>query len=198
MSVGQVQEQVSIIRSMIERSRRETAESGLCFVWMGVISLAAVLAIDRLEAYDHTRLVLPALLATLVGNGVVGYLVVSRAQQRAGARSYSSSICYGVWFACAVPAVIAVFVLPLLRVYPWSAVPVVAPLMLGIGVFASGMILEFPPLSWSSLAWWGGAVAMVFAHGTPRALIMAGVILLGWILPGLLLNREYQRAAGKQ
>jgi hypothetical protein len=193
MTNDQVQQQIEIIRSMIEKSRLETAESGRFFIWMGVISIVAVFTIGSLETSGLSHLVLPALIIMLVASGVVGYLAVAVRLKRERVRSYPATICYSVWLACAAPATIVTLLLPLLGVYPWNLVPVLAALLVGIAVFSSGVIFESSGVKWSALAWWGGAVAMALVHGTPRMFIMMAVILLGWILPGSVLNRVYRR-----
>ncbi len=192
MTANQVQEQLSIIRAMIEKSRRETAESGHFFIWIGLIGAATVFAIRGLEAAGLHRLIVPALAVFLVANGVAGYLTVARRQKRARVRSYPSAICYRVWFACAVPVAIVVFLFPALGVYPWSLVPVLAALIMGIGVFSAGAIFEVRAITWSSLAWWGGSVAMALVSGWPRGIVMVVVLLLGMVLPGVILNRQYR------
>jgi hypothetical protein len=196
MTDERVQEQLSIIRSMVEKSRRETAESGAFFIWLGVIGIVTVFAIRALELSGLSHLTIPFLVVVLVANGVVGYFTVSRRQKRAGARSYVATICYTVWFACAVPILIVTFLLPALGAYPWSLVPVLAALFMGIGVFATGSIFEVPAITWSSLAWWGGAVAMAAIEGPARAIVMAAAILLGMVLPGAILNRRYRGQRG--
>jgi hypothetical protein len=196
MTGDQVQEQLSIIRTMVEKSRRETAESGAFLIWLGVIGIVTVFAIRGLELSGLSHLTIPFLALVLVVNGVVGYFTVTRRQKRARARSYPATICYTVWLACGVSIVIVAFVLPSLGAYPWNLVPVLAALFMGIGVFSTGAIFEVPAITWSSLAWWGGAVAMAVIEGPPRAIVMASAILLGMILPGAILNRRYRERRG--
>jgi hypothetical protein len=197
MTGDQVQEQLSIIRTMVERSRRETADSGAFLIWLGVIGIVTVFAIRGLEMGGLSHLTIPFLAVVLVANGVVGYFTVTRRQSRAGARSYLAKVCYTVWFACAVPIVIVAFLLPALGAYPWSLVPVLAALFMGIGVFSTGAIFEVPAITWSGLAWWGGAVAMAAIDGPARAFVMAIAILLGMIVPGAILNRRYRERRGE-
>jgi hypothetical protein len=95
-----------------------------------------------------------------------------------------------------VPAFIVTFVLPALDVYSWSLAPVLSSLFIGVGVFSSGVIFESMPIVGCSLAWWAGAIAMAFAQGTPRVLTMIGIILVGWVLPGLILHVRYKNRSG--
>ncbi len=193
MTGEQVREQLAIIEAMVARSRRETAESGHFFIWIGLIGIVTVFIIRWLESGAHARLALPALAAVFVANGVVGYLALAVRQKRTGARSYPASVCSSVWLGCGTAALVAVVLLPALGAIPWSLAPALAALIMGVGVLATGSIFEVPAIAWSSLVWWGGSVAMALVSGASRAYVMAVVLLLGMVVPGIILNR---RSAG--
>jgi len=193
VSDASIQEQLGIIRSMIEQSRHETAESGHFFIWMGVLSAIAALVIRALEGALLGHLIIPVLAVTALSNGVLGYVLIARRRRAARARSYPGTVYSGVWLACGMVALMIVFLLPHLHAIPWELVPVLVSLVVGIGVFSSGVIFEARVVTWSSLAWWGGAIVMSQLHGGDRAYVMAAVILLGWVLPGVVLNRNYRR-----
>ena len=192
MTNEDIKQNLAIIKDMVAKARRETAESGQFFIWLGVFSLFVVVIINRLEVWGHDRYVLPVLLATLVVCGLIGYFTVNRKARKQKAESYPKTVCYSVWFACSIPVCIVMFVFPLLDVYSWNLTPVLSTLILGIAVFSTGVVFESTAIVWCSTAWWAGAVAMVFVTGSPRVFIMMGIILLGWILPGLILNRRYK------
>ncbi len=197
MTTDHVQERLSIIQEMIDRSRRETAESGRFFVWIGLISIVAVFVVRWIEATGLTQLVLPALAVVLVANGVVGYAAIARRQKMVGARSYPAAVSTALWFACGVAVALALFLFPVLGVYRWDQTPVLAALIMGVGAFASGSVFETPIIAWSSIAWWGGAVALALVDSAwPRGFIMAAVLLLGMVVPGLVLDRQYARQRG--
>jgi len=193
---NQVQEQLAIIRAMVERSRRETAESGAFFKWIGIIGIIAVLVISGLEAGGLSHVVVAVVLAVFLASGVVGYLTVARRQRSAGARSYPATICGSVWIACSVPAIIVLFLFPLLGAYGWNLGVVIAALFMGVGAFVSGVVLEVRAVIWSSLAWWSGAVAMALVQGPLRTVVMVVVLLLGMVFPGMVLNRLYRERRG--
>lgn len=197
MQAEEARNQLLVVRRMVEKAQRETAQSGHFFIWLGVVALATVIAMDRLEALGTGRLAPTVLAVATVACGVIGYLIVTRSFARPGARSYAESVCYGIWFACGVSAVIAVLLLPSLGAYSWSLAPVLASLFMGVGLMSSGIVLETPILAWCSMAWWAGAVAMAFLEGTPKAVVMMAAIALGWILPGVVLNRTRARVRGE-
>ena len=185
-----VSEQLSVIRAMVARSRRDTAESGRFFVWLGVVALVGVAVIASLEQAGRTGLVLPSLVTMAVVSGIVGYLTLARARKRSGARSYAAAVSAFVWFGVGTVALLVAFVLPLVGAYGWSLAPVLTCLVLGIGVFSTGAIFEVPTVAWCALAWWIAGVGIVFVEGSPRAAIMACAIGVGWILPGILFGRS--------
>ncbi|MBD3349314.1 MAG: hypothetical protein GF400_09005 [Candidatus Eisenbacteria bacterium] len=190
MNKQNVQEQLEIIRAMVARSRRETAESGRFFVWLGSVALGGLVVIALLEAAGRNGLVLPTLVALAVVSGVIGYLSLARVRSRAPVRSYASTVSGLIWFAVGLANVIVALVLPLVGAYDWTLVPMLTCIILGSGVFSTGAIFEMPAVSWCAVAWWGAGVGMAFVHGPPRAILMATAIGLGWILPGILFGRE--------
>jgi hypothetical protein len=189
VSTNDVSQQLAVIRSMVERTRRETAESGRFFVWLGVVALVGVVAIATLEQIGRNTLVLPTLIGITVLSGIVGYATLARPRSRSGIRSYATTVSTFAWTACGIATVIVAFVFPLVGAYDWNLVPILTCVILGIGVFSTGAIFEIAPVAWCAFAWWGAAVGMVFVHGTPRAAIMACAIGLGWVLPGILFGR---------
>ncbi len=190
MAEHDYQEQLTVIRAMVERTRRRTAESGRFFIWLGVVALAGVVLIAGLEEAGRNELVLPALIVVAVASGVVGYLTLSRAQREARVRSYTSTVSTFVWVGVGIANLLVALVLPLTGAYGWSLVPVLTCVVLGAGVLSTGAIFELPAVAWCALAWWGAAVGMVFVHGSPRAVIMAAAIGAGWVLPGILFGRS--------
>jgi len=186
-------EQLRIIKSMVDRGRRETAESGHFFIWIGILSIVGVFAIRAIETAGRGELIVPMLAALTIGNGVLAYMAIVWARRDAGARSYATRICYSVWLACGIASIITVLPLPLLRAIPWDLVPVIVALIIGVGMFSSGVVLESRSITLSSAAWWGGAVAMALMEGGGRAYVMAAMIVIGWILPGAILNRNYRQ-----
>jgi hypothetical protein len=191
MTGNEIKEELAIIRNMIEKARSETAESGHFFIWMGIFSMVMVFIIGSLESMGKGNLFLPILIAMLVACGIIGYLTVSRRMSKAGARSYPKTVCYSVWFACSVPIVMVTFVFPLLNIYAWNLLPILSTLFIGVAVFSSGVIFESKAIVSCSFAWWGGSVAMALMT-SGRMYVMMAAIALGWILPGVILNRRYR------
>ena len=191
MQGRQIQEDLDLIKQMIEKTRRDAAQSGHYFIYMGLISLVGTVVLAILENRDLGQWVLPILILTAVANAVMGYRIAATENQHV--RTYTKTVFWHVWMACGFTALVMVFVFPAVDLYPFTAVPVLVSMLMGIGLFVSGVLLELRFLKWSSAAWWIGACLMAMVPGSYGFTIMVVVILLGWILPGYLLNRQKRR-----
>lgn len=201
MNHEQIQQDLSIIKDMIEKTKKETADSGYFFIGLGLLSIFSVIIISfleykRMEHLEH--LVVPMFLFMFFASGAIGYFTINRPEKKERVKSYPKTICYSIWFACSVPVVITGFLLPMLKIIPYSLVPVLTTLILGIGVFVTGVIFESRYIYWSSAFWWCGALAMAFVHSYWRALIMVAILMFGWVLPGIILNRQYKKYGARK
>jgi len=190
MDPNQIQQEISIIKSMIEKTRRQTAESGHFLILIGILSAIGTFAIGIFELFNLNQFDLPTLVVLVVVNGFIGYLVVEKEQKKA--KSYAKTILYNVWFACSIPIIMVVFLFPLTKVYSFQLVPILVSLFTGIIIFSAGVIYELRYIRWCSIFWWGGACLMAYIESQYQFLIMIAMIIFGFILPGIIFNRQYK------
>lgn len=188
MNHDQIQQEISIIKSMIEKTRKETAESGHLFIFMGIAAAIFVLIISLLEIYRMSQLVLPAMIVLTIINGIIGYLVVAKAAEKV--KSYPKTVVTSLWAICGLTLLMMTFLFPFLKVYSFSALGTLVSMVLGIAVFMTGVIYEMRFIIWFSLTWWLGALLMALIESKFRFLIMIATIIIGWILPGIILNKR--------
>lgn len=185
-------EQLAIIAEMVEKTRRDTAESGRFFIFTGIVSLAGTIAVGLLESAGIQRLFLPVFILLALINAAIGYLVIAGDQRRHAVKSYAKTVLWQVWLICGLTALLMMFAFPPLNICAVGAVPVLISFVLGIAVYISGIVLALPFLQWSCLAWFGGAIIIAAWPGESVVYIMAAMIILGWITPGLHLNRRFK------
>ncbi|MBN1270637.1 MAG: hypothetical protein JXB26_00045 [Candidatus Aminicenantes bacterium] len=197
MNHNQIQQEIFIIKKMIEKTKKETAESGLFFISLGIFAAIVTFTIGILEFFNLYHLVLPTLIIAAVVSGVVGYLTVTKKERKEKVKSYPKTILYGVLFSCGLSVLMIVFIFPLLKVYPWSLIPTLVSVIMGIAFFSVGIIFEFRHIQWCSVVWWVGAIILALTQNQLRFLIMIAIIILGWILPGFILNKQYKNQIRK-
>jgi len=193
MNSLQLQHEISIIRDMIAKTRRETAESGHLFITLGIVWVAVTLAIGLLEMNAVNYLIWPVLLIALVLTLVIALMIGLREGKRERVQSYPRQIFGALWIAVAIPAIFVSFVFPMTGVYEPDLVPVFVSPILGIGFFLTGIIYESKGIVYCSLSWWIGTVLMAYLGGYARLYIMIAVLIIGYIGPGLILNIQYKQ-----
>ena len=194
MDQNHIQEELTIIKNMIDKTRRETSESGNFFIAIGIYGIISTFAIAAMEEiFKLYNYILPALIGNIVLAAAVAYFFISRAEKKEKVKTYAKTVFIDTFFACGITAIMIMFLFPITKVYPFHLIPVLISLVFGITAFVSGSIFELQSLKWCSIAWWGGACLMAYAErGMLRAYIFMAIILFGWILPGLIMNRNYK------
>lgn len=195
MDQNQVAQEISIIKQMIEKTKKETAESGHLFIFMGIATVLFVLCVGLLEYFQMNRWILPAMIILTIVNGFVGFLVVMKTDKSEKVKSYPKTVVLNLWVICGLTLILITFLFPFLNVYPFSALGVLASLILGIAVFVTGVIYEMRSILWLSSAWWIGAVLLALIKGPFSFIILIATIVVGWIVPGFITNRQYKNGS---
>lgn len=195
MNQNQVAQEILIIKQMIEKTKKETAESGYLFIFMGVATVLFVLCVGLLEYFQMNRWILPAMIILTIVNGFVGFLVVKKTDKSEKVKSYPKTVVLNLWVVCGLTLILITFLFPFLNVYPFSALGVIASLILGIAVFITGVIYEMRSILWLSSAWWIGAVLLALVKGPFSFIILISSIIVGWLIPGFIINRQYKNGS---
>ncbi len=190
MNHEDIRQELAAIRSMIDRTRRQTAEFAPLFIFMGAASALFVLSLGLLELNGLFRLVRPVKVGLTLINAVAGALIVGRAIRRSGVSTYSGRVLISLWVACSATLLLITFVLPILGAIPARDIYVLVAMVFGIGTFMTGVICEMPRISWISLVWPASALIMAAVHSPWRIGVMIAAIAAGFILPGIWLHGQ--------
>jgi hypothetical protein len=199
MDQKQIEQEISVIKHMIERTRKETAESGHFFIAIGFYAILMVTAIGLLEYYQWHKWILRTLIAMPIVAGIIGYFSVTGRRNKELVKSYSKTIFYNLLFSYSIPTLMIVFLFPMLKTYSWSAVPILVSLFMGIMVISVGIIFEIRLITLFSFVWWLGAFLMaVYANQQwIRLSTMILCLTIGFIIPGFILNFKYKNGSTK-
>jgi len=196
MDEQQAREDIQLIRDMLERTRRATAESGALFIFWGiwlVLGLAGHYTVLLLQRYSW-------IWANWAFFGLTGWVVTAvysiRRGRQAQMRTYAQSATAFVSIACSIAFLLAAFVFPLLRIYSYDAIPVNIALISGIMQFVQGGLFRWPLLWAAGILWWVGAAAMAFVPGDWRGVILIPLMILGYLVPGLFFRARFRRNGG--
>jgi hypothetical protein len=192
MKQNQIQQEITIIKDMIEKTRRETAESGLLFIIPGILCILTIFLMALLEMYQLNHLFLPALLTAMAVIVITSAVIGIKEGKKERIETYAKSIFAHVWIACGICCLITGLIFPISKIYPWHFVSIIPLLFIGIAFYITGVIYKIRIIQWSALLWWFGASLLAFVEGSYRPFILIIIFLFGYILPGIILNKQYK------
>jgi hypothetical protein len=198
MNEIEAKESIELIRGMIEETKRSTAYSGDIYIVWGVATLLAVLGtylLVILKWYSYIWINW----IVFMGLGVIYSVYHGVTQERkAEAITFPGRILGRVWFACGVGLLILAFVAPLAGLYTGMMVPSVVAIVIGIGYFVTGEVVQWKLFIWLSFLWWVGGAGMMFLKTENILLVFAFLMSLGYLVPGFVLRANYKKQSREQ
>jgi len=180
------QESLRVIRETIDLAKHSFRENGFHFLlwgWLVVIASAGHYYLAEIQHYERPDMAWMIMV-------VVGIPVAFIYEWRRGKREKTDNLVrdwYGlVWLGFAISMVITI---PLAVRGGLSPIPFIL-VLIGFATFISGMLLRFTPLFIGAAVMWAGALWCMFLTPSQHLLVQAGTAVLGYLIPGYLLNVE--------
>jgi hypothetical protein len=196
MNHDQVEQEISIIRDMIEKTRKDSSRFGHLLIFMGIAAGVFLLALSILDRLGRFQWAMPVMIGMTIINGFVGSIIVKRSLKKNKVAAYPKTVFLNLWVVCSMALLLIAFVFPLFKTATANPVASFVSLILGIAIYMSGVICEMPLVQLSSLSWPAAALLMAALPSRYHILIMLTAIILGWILPGILINRLSEKRDG--
>jgi len=196
MDEQQALEEIRLIKSMLEKTRKATAESGSIFLFWGVLitlALAGNYLLAFFKKYDWIWL--DWLIVAGIG-WVYSVVYGIRRRKKDPVRTYMQAAADHLYFACGAGFLLVGIILPWLKVYSHEAITILIASLSGILFFVMGGTHEWPVLRWFGLVWWAGAVAMSFLHGNSRILLYTVLFVALFLVPSWLLRSKFKKEQG--
>jgi hypothetical protein len=195
MNDEQAREDIQIIKNMLERTRKATAESGTLFVVWGVLIALALVGnyvLVYFKKYDWEWLNWVAV--TIVG-WVYSVIYGIRRERKDPIRTYVQMAARHLYIACGTGFLLVGVALPALGVYSYEAIVVLIAAVSGILFFVMGGIYEWPFLKLAGLLWWAGAVGMSFLKRIENRMFIFIVLFIAcYLVPSFILRSRYKKA----
>lgn len=180
------QESLRVIRETIDLAKHSFHENGFHFLLWGWLVVIASVAHYYLAEIQHAERPDMAWMIMVV----VGVPVAFFYEWRRSKREKSENIVhnwYGlIWLGFGVSMVITI---PMAVRNGLSPIPFIL-VLIGFATFMSGVLLRFTPLLIGAAVMWAGALWCIFLTPSQHLLIQAGCAVLGYLVPGYLLNAQ--------
>jgi hypothetical protein len=193
MNEQEAREEIRIIRSMIDKTRRATAESAAIFIVWGILISVALIGsfvLGHFKLYQWEWL-------NWGGITVIGwiYSVVYgiKRGRTASVRTYAQNAGRHLYFACGAGFLLVGLVFPAIGAYSYDAITILISAVTGILFFVMGGIFEWPFLKAIGLGWWLGSVGMSALRPGLRTLVYTILFIAGYLIPVLILQAKHNR-----
>jgi|SRR6185312_4621316 len=182
------EQSLRVIQTMIDKTKVSVADNSFYFLLWGWLVFTGALLQYILVVFVHS-----------MANGAawtvmfIGFIVsiVRRAKHKARpVKTYVDEGLVNIWLVVTIVQVLISFVF--FKWEAWQYCYAFFILLYSIGGFLTGRLLRFPPLIWGAITCWALAILTTYVDVTTNMLVMAAAVLLGYIIPGYLLRRDYK------
>jgi len=198
MTEQDARQDIQIIKAMLEKTKRATAESGTLFIVWGVLTTLALIGnyvLAHFEKYEWEWLNWTAM-------AVIGWIFSVaygiRKARRDPARTYIQVAARHLYFSCGAAFILVGLVLPRIGIYSYEAISPLISVVSGVLFFVTGGLFEWPFLRWAGAAWWAGAIGMSFLPGNDRTLVFAVLFVAFYLIPSFVLRSKFKKAQAEK
>ncbi len=192
MDEQQARDDIKLIRDMLDRTRRSTADSGDLFIFWGVwIILALVGNYGLVFAGLHHWIWVNWAFFTFTGWAATIFHQVRRGRRERILTFVQESVAY-LSFACGIAFALAAFALPAVGVYSYGVIPIIISLVSGVYLIGLGGLLRARLMLAAGVAWWLGSVGLAFVPENWRGLGIVPLLIVGYLVPGLAFRAKFR------
>lgn len=191
MEPQQASSELSLIKKIMEDSRKINIDNGIHYIFWGVlVTIALLVNYVMLITKTYVEHIGFMWLILMVSGGIVDAIIGRRQSKTSRAETFAGKILASLWLASAVAMFMFGFVGSAMKAYnPVFICPIIAT-SLGISYFTSGAIQQIKWLQYLSFGWWTGAIVLFAFPGIHTLLIFAIMLIIFQIIPGIILKRK--------
>lgn len=180
------QESLRVIRETIDLARHSFHENGFHFLlWGWLVVFASVANYYFVEVHPVPNPGSAWMIMVIIGMPVAMFREWRRSKQEKTRNIVHDW--YGmIWLGFGISMLL---VIPMAVSHGLSPVPFILVLV-GFATFMSGILLRFKPLLFGAAVIWAAALWCLFLTPSQHLLAQAGSAILGYLLPGYLLNQQ--------
>lgn len=180
-------ESIEIIQSMITKSKQKLVDnSTFFFLWGFAVLICALIQYFMLKLYLlHTQQVWLAMPVI----AIIHIWIAVKQQKKQKHTTHNDIALQSLWIALGIGFFLLAFFSTKMsfNIFPFLI------LFYGMGTFATGKIIQFKPLIFGGIGSFILSVLILYIEGAEQLLILALSVVLSYIIPGLLLKREFKK-----
>ncbi len=185
-------EEIQIIKNMIEKSKKNTVDSSWQFLLWGwlILSSCFLVYIISFAGYPEISWIPWAIL--MPTGGIIQMIVGIKTHKKQKVLTYTEKSIGWIWISCGFAMFIIAFLAPITGIIGWQAISPLIALIVGIGTLTTAKILEWKLLIICSAFWWISAIILMLINPNFQILVMAITVILGYLVPGYTIRYKYK------
>ncbi len=181
---------LSVIKKIMEDSRRININNGIHFIFWGVLVTAALLINYIMLLTDTANQYIGLVWFVLMILGAITDGIICRHRKKTQkVNTFAGRLQGSLWFASGIAMFMFGFLGTITKAYnPVFICPIIST-SLGISYFTSGAIQQIKWLQYISFGWWAGAFVLFIFPSIHTLLIFAVMLICLQIIPGMIINQ---------
>lgn len=181
------QESLAIIQEMMNRTKEQLFDSSNLFLLWGIAAFICTitqyfLIKANVQDSEAVWIAMPII-------AIIHIYVVVKESKKIKIKTFDGNAISALWTAigfafCCIP-----FIAPSAKA---NIIPFII-LLYGIGTYVTGKIIEFKPLIFGGISCFVLVICITFIKNENRLLILAFALLVSYIIPGILLKRQFSK-----
>ncbi len=182
---------LEIIEQMISSAKREIRDNGFYHMMWGYFVFVSALVDYFLLMMEHENHALVWAIMMPLG-GIIS--IIKGKMEKRGQRviTYVDEVLKYLGTAFVISLLIVCFVMPSTAKH-WRSFYPVLMVLYAFGLYITGGILQFNTMRYGAMGVWACAIAAFFVGYDLQLLILALAVLVGFIIPGHLLNLRFRQ-----
>ena len=182
------QESLDLIQEMILTAKKSVRDNGFFYLlwgWLVIIASLSDYTLQRMEIDNHG--IVWAVLMT--GGGIASAVYGRKMSKAQKVKTHIDILMSYLWGAFGVSLFIILFFSIKTGISPCPPLLVLC----GIGTFVSGGVLKFKPLIIGGILFWLFSIITFSVDVHYHLLIYSLAIFIGYLIPGYILKREFNK-----
>ncbi|MBL8006353.1 MAG: hypothetical protein JNJ56_02390 [Ignavibacteria bacterium] len=194
MEINQAATELSVIKKIMEDSRRINIDNGIHYIFWGVLVSVTLLANYFMVLYKVSLNYIGLMWMIIMIAGAVAGSFINKYQERTfRVKTYAGRLLGSLWFASGVSMFTYGFIGIITGAY--NAIyccPIIA-VSLGISYYTSGAIQQIRWLQYVAAGWWLGGWALFYMKSVHILLVFAIMMICFQLIPGIVLFNKSKR-----
>lgn len=195
MEENQVINELQFIKKVIDDSKRTLIDNGMGYIiWGVIVFLGMITDYVQVSLYGYANSLYRWLF--LVGAGWLWtFVYYSKFKPAKATKTFAGKLMGYLWLSAGICMTIIGFVATLSGMIRGLAVSPLISVILGMTYFMTGALFDSKLFKLLSLGWWTGAIVMMLFPGLHNVLIMAMMMLVFQIIPGIVMYKKSKSVA---